>query len=156
MRDVNQWSNFAKKNMNELDYLREENRLLKENLKELEKRNIINDKNELSVRRLPAWPGGITAYIIAFFTSINSYELKNGFIGLSFFERFLLWFATFYACFCVFSLLYVIFDLFILEKLDKMFGYGFYKKDNAFHFKSLIPHIIILLIALILTFLGPQ
>lgn len=155
MRDFNQWSDFAKRNMSELDYLRQENQFLKENLEELKKRNIIDSGNKLTIHRLPILPGSISSFIIAVLTITNIYEIKSSFSNTDFLERFLYWNVLLIGCFLCYWFLYVILDL-ILEKLDKILSLGFYKKDNEFHWQKLIPFISYIIIMLIITVLGPQ
>ncbi len=156
MRDIDAWNRWPKHDMSELEILREENKLLKENLEELQKRGIVDRSCKLSTHRHPALPGTFAAYIVALIAVINYYDIKDSIIGRPFLERLIMWLITFVGCFGIFSIIYVILDMYIFEKIDKISELGFYQKDNERHFKNYIPHISVLILIFVLAILGPQ
>ena len=120
VKDIRKWSEFAKRNMSELEYLREENKLLKENLEELREREIINGGMKLSVHRNPFIPGTMSAFIVAFIAIAEKDYILNQIVGHSFFLRLLGWILIFFACAVAFGFCFVILDSFIMEKLDEI------------------------------------
>lgn len=156
MKDTHKWSEFAKRNMNELEYLREENKLLKENLEELREREIINGKMELSAHRNPFIPGTISAFIVAFIAIYEKDYISRQIIGHSFFSRLFSWILIFLACAVAFGFCFVILDSFIMEKIDAISKVKIYREDNDYHFRNIIPFIIFIIAIVLLTVLGPQ
>ena len=149
------WEQFAKNNMDELDFYRKKSELLEEDLEEL-KQQFFNKKNEPICQSNPftlAFIISCIIYLISNFTNHLHWDFDKYSGG--FLNNFFLWLIGPLPLYLIFCFLFVVVDL-ILDKINKISWDGKYARPNTPVWRSAFPLILYVLTALVLTILGPH
>lgn len=147
MHDYKNWSELSKNHLPENEYLRQENEMLKEDLAELQKKH-----NTSSI--MSGWIVSYTIFLLAEFTSILS--IKR-FISISnLFERIVYWSLIPLAFYGIHIILYMAINNFVIW-LSKTSKTGEYKATpKVTTWKTFLPFIIYLIIAVVFGIWGPH
>ncbi len=151
MHNIDNWSLWAKNNLDELTYLKEENRLLKENIEEIGKANESSDNLHRSL-------APISLYVVILVVFHDFSWIREQFYEKSFFVRFIehniILFASFIIGFLFHITVHTVWTE--IEKGKKKKGLKHNLKQSKIKIQTIKFIVFYIVFMLIVTLLGPQ